>query len=151
MSDTGKSPYTSSMSEFENNITRGDVSGRRIVVPKEAKLGPRIKPHISQLLQGSYCVAALELKRLVAKAELDGLNSTEMRKFKDLTETVVRLAREEREQEKRFNIADLTEDQFIELSKEAIKFLQEGGIPKDSEGNTVSTEEGADMETGGTP
>ena len=125
------------MSKFRNKLSDEDVRGRRIIVSKEAQISKRIKPHISSLLAGSYYISGRELERLAQKADNGGLSRDEIKTYTALTEAVARLAREEREQEKRLNPQDLTNEQLSELAAQALHLLQPAGeVPEDIEADS---------------
>ena len=84
-----------------------------------------LRPHIGQLLGDAYHVAAAELSALRAKtAAGDPLTPAEAGKFAKVTESVVKLMKEERAQESRSDPAQLSDEQLLQQAEEARQYLQ---------------------------
>jgi hypothetical protein len=83
------------------------------------------KPHISTMLQDAYTIIQNELGKLKAKALTDdaGFTDTEAKRFAILSDQLAKLAREEREQLRDDNINDRSDDELLEMMKEAGKTL----------------------------
>ena len=84
-----------------------------------------LRPHIGQLLGDAYHVAAAELSAMRQKT-MGGeeLTSQEASKFQKVTDSVVKLMREERAQEDRSDPAQLSDAQLLEQAEEAKRYLE---------------------------
>ena len=75
----------------------------------------------------AYTVIAEEFRQLRQKVEMgEELTPSETRKFVQMADTVAKLAREEREQEKKTDPAQLSDEELIILAKEAAEALESG-------------------------
>lgn len=105
-------------------LSREDVrDGHRLVRPP-FKPSVRIKPHINELLDASYRITQHELQALLEKQRAGQvLTSGEVLKFKNLTDSLTKLAREEREQEAKDDPALLETEELLRRAREAHEVL----------------------------
>lgn len=105
-------------------LSREDVrDGHRLVRPP-FKPSVRIKPHINELLDASYQITQHELQALLEKQRAgQALTSGEILKFKNLTDSLTKLAREEREQEAKDDPALLETEELLRRAREAHEVL----------------------------
>ena len=84
-----------------------------------------LRPHIGQLLGDAYHVAAAELSAMRQKTGAgEELTGQEASKFQKITDSVVKLMREERAQEDRNDPAQLSDQQLLEQAEEARRYLE---------------------------
>jgi len=84
-----------------------------------------LRPHIGQLLGDAYHVAAAELAAMRQKTGGgEALTSGEASKFARITDSVVKLMREERAQEDRSDPAQLSDAQLLEQAEAAREYLE---------------------------
>jgi len=84
-----------------------------------------LRPHIGQLLGDAYHVAAAELAAMRQKTGGgEELTSGEASKFARITDSVVKLMREERAQEDRSDPAQLSDAQLLEQAEAAREYLE---------------------------
>ena len=98
-----------------------------IVTSRNFAPSVRMKPHIGVMLADAYTVIAEEFRLLRDRAENGSeLSPSEARKFTALADTMAKLAREEREQEKRADPAQLSDDDLLEMLDQAREALGSG-------------------------
>lgn len=78
----------------------------------------------AEMLAAAHRVLGHEIERLHDKSRTRGLDNQEAKLFGDLSETLVRLVREQREQDKARDASDLTLDQLIVETEEALVILR---------------------------
>lgn len=82
------------------------------------------KPHINVMLADAYIVINRELASLRAKVlQGDTLSESESRKMANLTNQLVKLAAEEREQQKQDRLDDLSDKELLEQATAAMDLL----------------------------
>jgi len=87
----------------------------------------RMRPHIGVMLSDAYTVIAEEFRTLRHRVESgDELSPSEARKFAALADTMAKLAREEREQEKRSDPSDLSDEALLDMLEQARETLNSG-------------------------
>lgn len=105
-----------------DTITKADFEQRRVVKPSQPSV--RLRPHIGKLLADSYNLIALELDMLYRKAARgEELDKEESRKLQGYVDSIAKLAREEREQEKRNDPAGHSTEELVELLPKVAKVL----------------------------
>ena len=116
-------PVEGSISEASGLDTR-DIRGTRIVKPS-FNPSVRLKPHIGVIMADAYTVIAEEFRVLRQKVEMgEELTPAETRKFVQMADTMAKLAREEREQEKKSDPAQLSDEDLLILMKDAAEALE---------------------------
>ena len=109
-----------------SGLDAGDVRGTRIVKPS-FNPSVRLKPHIGVIMADAYTVIAEEFRVLRQKVENgEELTPSETRKFVQMADTMAKLAREEREQEKKTDPAQLSDEELVLLAQEAAVALGSG-------------------------
>lgn len=87
----------------------------------------KLKPHIGTMLADSYNIIHKQLRMYWDKLEAGMvLDREEISQFDKLTSALVKLAREEREQDKREDPANLSDAKLLEMVEEAKKALGKG-------------------------
>jgi hypothetical protein len=87
----------------------------------------RMRPHIGVMLSDAYTVIAEEFRSMRTRVEMgEELSPSEARKFSALADTMTKLAREEREQEKKTDPAALSDDALLEMLESAREALGSG-------------------------
>jgi len=115
-------------------ITADGVRAGKIV-KAPFKPSARVKPHINTLLGDAYNILQRELEGLQAAQEANNgqLKNSDALKLKNHIDGLVKLAREEREQEDRNNPASMTDEELLLRAEEARALLVEvisvDGIP----------------------
>lgn len=107
-------------------IKKEDVT---TITPKpEISQGVRLKPHLATMLADAYTVIA-ETFRISRDKVMSGemLDSEERAAFVKFTDAFTKLAKEEREQEKRDDPAKLSDTELVALVEKAKKILGDGG------------------------
>ena len=123
--EASSQPVKGGLTESSGLDTR-DIRGTRIVKPS-FNPSVRLKPHIGIIMADAYTVIAEEFRQLRQKVEMgEELTPSETRKFVQMADTVAKLAREEREQEKKTDPAQLSDEELLILAKEAAEALESG-------------------------
>ena len=113
---------TMETSGLEKDAVRGTI-----VTPRNFTPSVRMKPHIGVMLADAYTVIAEEFRLLRDRAEGGReLSPSEARKFTALADTMAKLAREEREQEKRSDPSQLSDEVLLEMLDQAKEALGSG-------------------------
>jgi len=87
----------------------------------------RMRPHIGVMLSDAYTVIAEEFRTMRTRVEMgEELSPSEARKFSSLADTMTKLAREEREQEKKTDPSQLSDDALLEMLEQAREALGSG-------------------------
>ena len=87
----------------------------------------RLKPHIGVIMADAYTVIAEEFRVLRQRVENgEELTPSETRKFVHMADTITKLAREEREQEKKTDPTQLSDEDLLLVLDDAVKTLAEG-------------------------
>ena len=126
-------PETSaSQRPFEGSITptsglsRDSVRGT-VVHASNFNPSTRMRPHIGVMLSDAYTVIAEEFRVMRSRVEMgEELSASEARKFSALADTMTKLAREEREQEKKTDPSQLSDDALLEMLEQAREALGSG-------------------------
>lgn len=105
------------------SIKKDDVKGAKIVRPKEVTPGVRLKPHIGVMLADAYTIVGEEFRSLRDRAMNRGLDREEHRQFVQMADAFAKLAREEREQEKRHDPAKYTDEELLVMVEKAKSLL----------------------------
>ncbi len=105
----------------------GKKSLRGTIVAPKFTPSVRLKPHIGLILSDAYTVIAEEFRALRTRVEEGrALSPEETRKFVQMADTVAKLAREEREQEKRSDPGELSDEALLEMLEQAKEALGSG-------------------------
>lgn len=111
------------MNEEDDKIEPGDVR-TKIVRPHSMSPTVRLKPHIGVILADAHTIISEELRALRAKVQRgEGLDRHDLKKFTTYADAFAKLAREEREQEKRNDVTDIPDEDLLELMAKATKIL----------------------------
>jgi hypothetical protein len=109
-----------------SGLDMSDVRGRRIMRPTITP-SVRLKPHIGVIMADAYTVIAVEFRQLREKVECgQELSPSETRKFVQMADTMAKLAREEREQEKKTDPAQMSDEDLIMMMDDAVATLEKG-------------------------
>jgi hypothetical protein len=107
----------------DSGLSRKELAGTPTLV-KPMNPSVRLRPHISHLLGDTYTIISESLRILREKVESGkALTPTEARQFATYSDTLVKLAREEREQLKHSDPSQLSDDELLTLLDEAKKAL----------------------------
>ena len=118
-------PVTGSLTE-SSGLSIADVKGKRIVNPSFSP-SVRLKPHIGVIMADAYTVIAEEFRVLRQRVEMgEELSPSETRKFVQMADTMTKLAREEREQEKKTDPSQMSDEDLLMMMDEAARTLTEG-------------------------
>lgn len=95
------------------------------VVANEFAPGLVKKPHIDVMLADAYIVINRELSALRAKViQGETLSESESRKMANLTNQLVKLAAEEREQQKQDRLDEMSDKELLQAAKDAIGIME---------------------------
>lgn len=108
------------------DLAPGRPATRRVVAraAPPAERGGLEQRSPAEMLAAAHRVLGHEIDRLHELSRARGLNAQEAKLFGDLSETLVRLVREQREQDKARDASDLTLDQLIAETEEALEVLR---------------------------
>lgn len=110
-----------------SSIKKDDFKKVTVVSQGKFKANVRLKPHINEILSSAYHVVNDQLRILARRSEAgEELDGAEIRKFNGLVESASRLSREEREQAKAFDPAQLDDDELLLYVKKAEELLGDG-------------------------
>lgn len=113
-------------SRLELEDLRGDPEKvRRFKASAGTPLVSR-KPHVEALIGGAMFVAWEELKHLKEIAATRKLDPEEERQYRYLVESIVKLTREQREQQKAEAIEEMDQESLMEQAKLALKRMEDG-------------------------
>lgn len=100
-----------------------EVRGRAVVRPKEVPLA-RVKPHIGQLMASAYIILHGELEQLKSEqAQKGALSPGSTVRLNKNVNSLVALAKEEREQEAKNDPARLSDEELLAKVEDAKKAL----------------------------
>ena len=80
-------------------------------------------PHVDALLGGAMVIAMRQLKRLEEASADRKLDPGEARDFKNIVDSVTKLIREQREQQKQEALEDMDTETLMKQAKEAVVVL----------------------------
>lgn len=111
-------------------LSLDQVRGERRIVKAPFQINARVRPHISTMLADAYSIVAEELRVMREAAELG--EEVDTKRLGQLTETLTKLAKEEREQEARQDPAKLSDDELRAMALQALELLGGGTHGTDS-------------------
>lgn len=118
-------PSKGSLTET-SGLSLADVKGKKIVNPSFSP-SVRLKPHIGVIMADAYTVIAEEFRVLRQRVENgEELSPSETRKFVQMADTMTKLAREEREQEKKTDPSQMSDEDLLMMLDDAARTLTEG-------------------------
>ena len=100
-------------------IQKSDFSPPPAPIQVDAtKLQVRVQPTMSSLFADTLLVQELEMRRLCEKSRVQGLTESELKSYKDLVDSLVKLSKEQRAIDARTRMEELTDEQLLlELNK----------------------------------
>lgn len=119
-------PVAGSLTET-SGLSLSDVKGKKKIVNPSFSPSVRLKPHIGVIMADAYTVIAEEFRVLRQRVEMgEELSPSETRKFVQMADTMTKLAREEREQEKKTDPSQMSDEDLLMMLDEAARTLTEG-------------------------
>ena len=109
-----------------SGLSRESIRGT-VITTRNFSPSTRMRPHIGVMLSDAYTVIAEEFRVLRDRVENgQELSPSEARKFAALADTMAKLAREEREQEKKTDPSHLSDEALLEMLEQAREALGSG-------------------------
>lgn len=108
------------------SIKASDITGPPLLAKQApAPLSVRIQPTMHSLFEDSKVIAENELRRLVDISSERSLTDKEIRRYRDLVESVCKQSREQRALDAQMRMDTLTDE---ELAKQLMEIAKEAGI-----------------------
>ena len=109
-----------------SGLSKDSIRGT-VVHARNFNPSARMRPHIGVMLSDAYTVIAEEFRVMRTRVENgEELSPSEARKFSALADTMTKLAREEREQEKKTDPSQLSDEALLEMLESAREALGSG-------------------------